>query len=72
MLREDMEKHALILGLISCVKLANILLQNLEELSETEIENLLAEKALRRDEGITARKSKTIPVGVFSKIRMQD
>jgi len=58
---KNIEKKVLELNVKSRAKLANKLLSSLEDLSETEIDNLWAEEALRRNEEISKGKVKLRP-----------
>jgi hypothetical protein len=64
---KNIEKKLLELNVKSRAKLANKLLSSLEELSETEIEKLWAEEALRRNEEISKGKVKLRPAEVVFK-----
>jgi hypothetical protein len=64
---KNIEKKLLELNVKSRAKLANKLLSSLEELSETEIEKLWAEEALRRNEEISKSKVKLRPAEVVFK-----
>jgi len=58
---KNIEKKMLELNVKSRAKLANKLLSSLEDLSETEIEKLWVEEALRRNEEISKGKVKLRP-----------
>jgi putative addiction module component (TIGR02574 family) len=58
---KNIEKKVLELNVKSRAKLANKLLSSLEDLSETEIDNLWAEEALRRNEEISKGRVKLRP-----------
>ena len=58
---KNIEKKVLELNAKSRAKLANKLLSSLEDLSESEIETLWAEEALRRNEEINTGKVKLRP-----------
>lgn len=58
---KEIEKHLLKLDVKSRARLAEKLLQSLDELSEEENERLWAEEALRRHRELTQGKSKPRP-----------
>ena len=67
---KNIEKKVLELNVKSRAKLANKLLLSLDDLSETEIDKLWAEEALRRNEEISTGKVKLRPAEeVFNEAR---
>ena len=67
---KNIEKKVLELNVKSRAKLANKLLSSLDDLSETEIDKLWAEEALRKNEEISKGKVKLRPAEeVFNEAR---